>query len=74
MHLQTDAKLRGALLQQILIGNDNKRNIRRRGSKLNTQVYAYSCGFTGCDRQGWNGNIFHLWFEPITDFFQGGIR
>lgn len=34
MHLQRDAELCGALLQQIFIGNDYKRNVGRRDGKL----------------------------------------
>jgi len=36
MHLQGNAELRGALLQQVFIGDDHKRNIGRRDSKLHT--------------------------------------
>ena len=51
-HLQINAKLRGTLLQQIFIGNDNKGNFGRRSSKLHTQIGAYACRFTSGNNQG----------------------
>jgi len=45
-HLQRDTKLRGSLLQQILIGNDDEGNVGRRNGKLNTQVGAYARRFS----------------------------
>ena len=50
-HLQADAKLRCALQQQIFIGYDHEGNIRRRDGKLDAQIGAYACRFTGGDRQ-----------------------
>lgn len=69
-YFQRDAQLRCALQQQVLIGNNDKRDIRRRKRQLNTQVDAYSCRFTGGNCQRQKGDIFHrllIFFEAVFD-------
>jgi hypothetical protein len=50
-HPQIDAELCGALLQQVLVGDDDEWNIRRRIGKLYAQIRANAGGLAGGDCQ-----------------------